>query len=148
MKILLFSILAGLMVAGCGPLPAANGDAIGKGAIAAYPRSPDSEVAQRLAESGGKTFERRGCTTCHPVTSTPRGYAGPALSGVAGRYLERHGGDELETRRWFYKHIRSARAFPGLAAEEPAYKDAVMGDYLHLSEVEMKELVEFLMTLR
>ena len=113
-----------------------------------YAEVPDAATSSERAEYGEEFFRRAGCESCHSAREDRLGLMGPPLGGVARRVMERHENDELESRRWLIKHIKSPQLYPSPYAEDQEYHGMQMPAYAKFNDDDMRALVEFLWSLR
>ena len=144
-------LLICLAMAGCGPAggnESVQRDEIEQAATRIYAAVPAEEDQPGLIQTGQKFFRRAGCESCHSVREDRMGLMGPPLGGLPKRLLERHSDDELESRRWLIKHIKSPHLYPSPYVDDEQYEGMQMPAYAKFNDEDMRALVEFLWSLR
>lgn len=94
-----------------------------------WPPAPILQAAVRGSEMGQALFQKHDCSACHQISGIG-GTAGPDLT---------HIGSERPDMEWHVRHLRDPESVvPGSA----------MPDFSHLDDAELRELAEYLTTLK
>ena len=99
---------------------------------------------QSLADRGREIVENEGCIGCHSTDGTI--LAAPSFKGIMGRQTTLVRGGETHTIEADVRYIISAIKSPN--AEIVQGYDPIMPAYDHLSDAEVKAVVEYLSTLK
>jgi hypothetical protein len=140
------ALLCGILV-GCGWESASDKGItfdIEEAVMNAYPERPTVQETLDAQESGRRNFMAAGCAACHSTTRDRGVLIGPPLGGTAERLLPQHGGDDLEARRWIFKHIRDPQRYPGEYQTDPAYRGAIMLPHNRIPDRDLRDIVEFI----